>query len=70
MTTLGVKNVDPLLIKSAKSMGADNLTIFKNVILPGAAKPIFSGLSVGASRGFLMIIAAEMLGSSAGLGWF
>jgi NitT/TauT family transport system permease protein len=69
-TTLGVKNVDPLLIKSAKSMGAANLTIFKNVILPGAAKPIFSGLSVGASRGFLMIIAAEMLGSSAGLGWF
>jgi NitT/TauT family transport system permease protein len=70
MTTLGVKNVDPLLIKSAKSIGASNLVIFKNVILPGAAKPIFSGLSVGASRAFLMIIAAEMLGSSAGLGWF
>ncbi|MDP4182741.1 MAG: ABC transporter permease [Bacillota bacterium] len=70
MTTLGVKNVDPLLIKSAKSMGAGNLVIFKDVILPGAAKPIFSGLNVGASRAFLMIIAAEMMGSSAGLGWF
>ena len=70
MTTLGVQNVDSLLIKSAKSMGANNFTIFKEVILPGAAKPIFSGLSVGATRGFLMIIAAEMLGSSAGLGWF
>ena len=70
MTTLGVKNVDPLLIKSAKSIGANKFIIFKDVILPGAARPIFSGLSVGASRGFLMIIAAEMLGSSAGLGWF
>lgn len=70
MTTLGVKNVDPLLIKSAKSIGASNFVIFKDVVLPGAAKPIFSGLSVGASRAFLMIIAAEMLGSSAGLGWF
>lgn len=69
-TIHGVKNVDPLFIKSAKSMGAGNIKIFKDVILPGAAKSIFSGLNVGASRAFLMIVAAEMLASSAGLGWF
>ncbi|HEX9062685.1 MAG TPA: ABC transporter permease [Clostridia bacterium] len=69
-TIHGVRNVDPLFIKSAKSMGAGNIKIFTDVILPGAAKSIFSGLSVGASRAFLMIVAAEMLASNAGLGWF
>ncbi|ADY57037.1 binding-protein-dependent transport systems inner membrane component [Syntrophobotulus glycolicus DSM 8271] len=68
-TISGVKNVDPLLIKSIRSMGAGKLIIFAKVILPGAARSIFTGLQMGARTSFLMIIAAEMLGSSAGLGW-
>ena len=68
-TVAGVNNVDPLLIKSTRSMGAGMSTLFFKVVLPGAARAIFTGLQMGARTSCLMIIAAEMLGASAGLGW-
>jgi len=68
-TIVGVQHVDPLYIKSARSIGADKFTIFSKVILPGAAPVIFTGIRSGASLAFLMLIAAEMIGASAGLGW-
>jgi NitT/TauT family transport system permease protein len=68
-TLAGVQQIDPLYIKSAKSMGADRFTIFHQVILPGTAPAIFTGIRSGASHAFLMLIAAEMIGAKAGLGW-
>lgn len=68
-TIAGVENIEPNLVKAAKSMGANRFEIFYKVILPGAAPSIFTGLKMGATTAFLMLIAAEMLGSSAGLGW-
>ncbi len=68
-TIAGIQQIDPLYIKSARSMGADRLTIFSKVILPGTAPVIFTGIRTGASYAFLMLIAAEMIGASAGLGW-
>ena len=68
-TIAGVQQVDPLYIKSARSMGSDRSTIFFKVILPGAAPSIFTGIRMGSSVAFLMLIAAEMIGASAGLGW-
>ncbi len=68
-TILGVKNVDPLLIKSARSMGAGSFKIFLAIILPGSAQSIFAGFRMGATTSFLMLVVAEMLSSTAGLGW-
>ncbi len=68
-TIAGVQQVDPLYIKSARSMGANRLILFSQVILPGAAPAIFTGIRSGTSHGFLMLIAAEMIGAKAGLGW-
>lgn len=68
-TIAGVQQIDPLYIKSARSMGASQFTIFRQVILPGTAPAIFTGIRSGASHAFLMLIAAEMVGAKAGLGW-
>lgn len=68
-TMAGVKQVDPLLIKCARSMGANGITIFFKIILPGAALQIFAGIKIGATMAFMLLIGAEMLGSNAGLGW-
>lgn len=68
-TIVGVRNIDPLFIKSARSMGANKFTVFNKVILPGAAPIIFTGVRTGATHAFLMLIAAEMIGAHAGLGW-
>ena len=68
-TIAGVQQVDPLYIKSARSMGANGAIIFSKVILPGAAPFIFTGVRMGSTVAFLMLIAAEMIGASSGLGW-
>jgi len=68
-TIAGVQNVDPLLIKSAKSMGSNNLTIFFKVIIPAALESIIIGMKTGMSMAFMMLIGAESLGSDSGLGW-
>ncbi|WP_025695165.1 ABC transporter permease [Paenibacillus durus] len=68
-TISGVKSVDPLLIKSARSMGASPLTMFIKVILPSAFPTIFTGIRLSATTSILILIAAEMLGASKGLGF-
>ncbi|OAA93846.1 ABC transporter permease [Clostridium coskatii] len=68
-TITGVKTIDPLLIKAARAMGTSKVKLFWKVILPGAAPSIFSGLKMSSGNAFLMLIAAEMIGASAGLGW-
>lgn len=68
-TIAGVQGVDPLLVKVARSMGSGRLTLFVRVLFPGALPSIFTGIRLGASVAFLMLIAAEMIGAHAGLGW-
>ncbi|BAH07522.1 ABC transporter permease [Clostridium kluyveri] len=68
-TIEGVKNVDPILIKSARSMGASQFTIFRKVILPSAFPSIITGIRLSATSAILVLIAAEMMGASSGLGY-
>lgn len=68
-TIYGVKQIDPLLVKSARSMGTGLITLFSRVILPAASPGIFHGLKMGSGTAFFMLIAAEMIGASRGLGW-
>lgn len=64
----GVRNLDTILIKSALSMGVTRWQLFTKVLLPGAAPTIFVGLRTGADMAFFILIAAEMVGASAGAG--
>lgn len=68
-TITGIKNVDSLLVKSARSMGVTGQTLFFKVILPAASPNIFHGLRTSCGVAFFMLIAAEMIGASSGLGW-
>ncbi|MFP3042158.1 ABC transporter permease [Treponema primitia] len=68
-TVNGVKNIDPLLVKAALAIGTPKPALFWKIVLPGAAPMIFAGLKQGANISFFMLIAAEMIGASAGLGF-
>jgi NitT/TauT family transport system permease protein len=68
-TITGVQSVEPILIKSARSMGANNFTIFLKIILPGALSSILTGMKTGMTMSFMMLIGAETLGADSGLGW-
>jgi NitT/TauT family transport system permease protein len=69
-TANGMRNVDAVLLKTALSFGLSKWTIFYKIILPSAAPAIFTGLRLSAGYSFFLLIVAEMMGSSSGLGWF
>jgi len=68
-TIAGVKSVDGLLIKSAQSMGVNQFTLFRKVILPAAVPMIFTGIRLAGATSILVLVAAEMIGAKAGLGY-
>jgi NitT/TauT family transport system permease protein len=68
-TCNGVKNVDKVLIQSARSMGASRSYIFRKIILPAAAPEIFTGIRLGGSYCVMAVVAAEMIGANSGLGY-
>jgi NitT/TauT family transport system permease protein len=68
-TIAGVKTVDPLLIRAAKSLGLSSLALFRKVILPSAVPTIFTGIRMAGTASILVLIAAEMVGAKAGLGY-
>lgn len=65
----GAKNTDPVIIKTAQAMCTGRLERLVKVILPEASVFIFAGLRVGVEMSFFMLIAAEMVGATAGIGW-
>ncbi|MDQ0917305.1 ABC transporter permease [Paenibacillus sp. V4I5] len=68
-TISGVKNVDPLLIKSARSMGLSPVSLFRKVIIPAATPTIFVGIRQAGAGSILVLVAAEMVGAKSGLGY-
>lgn len=68
-TISGVQNVDPLLIKSARTMGLAPYQLFRKVILPAAVPTIFVGIRLAGAISVLALVAVEMFGSKAGLGY-
>jgi len=65
----GVKNVDPLLIKAALSLGSNRARIIRKVILPSILPMIFAGMKLGIGIALLLVVAAEMVAADAGIGF-
>jgi NitT/TauT family transport system permease protein len=68
-TIAGSGHVDPLLVKAARSMGAGRLDIFLNIVIPSALPQIMTGMRSGLTLCFMMLIGAETMGASSGMGW-
>lgn len=68
-TIAGVNSVDPLLVKAARSLSLSSPRLFRKVILPSAVPTVFTGIRMAASYSILVLIAAEMVGAKAGLGY-
>jgi NitT/TauT family transport system permease protein len=50
-------------------MGLSSLRLFQKVVLPAAVPSIFTGIRMAAAASILVLIAAEMVGAKAGLGY-
>jgi ABC-type nitrate/sulfonate/bicarbonate transport system permease component len=68
-TIEGIKSVNPLLIRSAFSLGANEAQVFRRVILKSALPQIFLAMRLSLALSFSALVVAEMIGADAGLGY-
>ncbi len=66
----GVQNIKPILLLSARSMGASRRQLFRWVILPHMIPSFFTGMRLGMTAVLLGVLLAELYVSSAGIGYF
>ncbi|HET6151450.1 MAG TPA: ABC transporter permease [Marmoricola sp.] len=68
-TITGVATVDPQLLRSAKVLGLSPQATFRKVVFPAAVPTIFTGIRISGAAAILVLIAAELVGATAGLGF-
>lgn len=68
-TISGVRGTPVQRIRVAQSLGATRLQLFRYAILPSALPEIFTGMRVGIGVAWTCLVAAELTGADAGLGW-
>src|SRR5690625_1835773 len=68
-TVHAVRTANPILVRSAQTMGISKFKIVTHVIVPSSVPLILTGLRVGVGLAWMGIVAGELLGSSAGLGY-
>jgi NitT/TauT family transport system permease protein len=69
-TWSGVRSVNPLWLRAASAMGADEHRLFWKVIIPGASPFIIAGMRQAFLRSWIAVVGAEMIAASDwGLGW-
>jgi NitT/TauT family transport system permease protein len=68
-TVTGVRQIDPLLLRAARSLGASGVALFTRVILPAALPDILTGLRLGVALAFFVIVISEFIGAEHGLGY-
>lgn len=64
----GFRSADPDAIALLRSMGANNLKIFRYIKLPSSLSHFFAGLKISASYAIVGAVIAEWLGGFEGLG--
>ena len=68
-TISGVATVDPQLLRSAKVLGLSPVATFRKVVFPAAVPTIFTGIRISGAAAILVLIAAELVGATEGLGF-
>ena len=68
-TMAGFREVDPVHVRAAQALGAKRHHIFRDVVLRSAFPFIVVGARVGMGMAFIVLVAAELIASSAGLGF-
>ena len=68
-TISGVQLVGRDYIRAAQNFGITGFKLFRTIIVPGALPTIITGMRVGLGVGWLVVVAAEMVGITSGLGY-
>lgn len=67
-TDSGIRNINPIYVRAAKTMGIRGIALYRRVILPAALPSIATGMKLGWSFAWRSLMAGELLFVSVGLG--
>lgn len=67
-TAHGAAGVSPMLLRAARMLGADKVSLFTTVILPAAFPSIVVGLRLGLGVAWAYLVLGELTGVAKGLG--
>lgn len=65
---IGIRDVDPVMLETARTMNLPWHKVQTSIVLPGAAPYIITGIRIGATFALLLAIGAGLLGGAPGLG--
>lgn len=68
-TSTGIRLVDPLYLEVGKSFRASHRQLLWEVSIPAALPSIFAGIRNSISVGWTVVLAAEMMGATSGIGF-
>lgn len=68
-TAGGVRNVDPVKLRAAQSLGATRSQLLRHIIIPSALPDILTGLRIGLGVGWSTLVASELVAATRGLGF-
>ncbi|WP_042355864.1 ABC transporter permease [Bacillus rubiinfantis] len=66
---IGIKNVSPLYIKAAQTMGSKGLDLFVKIIFPASIPYAVTGARLGWAFAWRALMAGEILSTGPGLGY-
>jgi ABC-type nitrate/sulfonate/bicarbonate transport system permease component len=66
----GVRNIDRLLLHTARTFGLSQVKIIWQVVLPSCSPQIMTGLRVSLPIMVILVVISEMVGSTDGIGYF
>jgi ABC-type nitrate/sulfonate/bicarbonate transport system permease component len=66
---IGVMNVPPAYIETARAFGCDQWQVFRRVIVHAAVPFLIAGIRLGLGRALVGVVVAEMFTALAGLGY-
>jgi len=68
-TVAGMRSTSPMVVRAAQALGCGRWQLISRVYLPSALPQIFTGMRVSFGLAWSAVVAAELIGSSAGIGY-
>ncbi len=68
-TMAGIESIDPDLLEMARIYRAKRTQMIREIYFPGIYAPLFAALSLSAGMGVRIVVLAEILGASSGIGY-
>ena len=69
-TAAGVRQLDPNWLQLARSLAATRGETLSRVVIPGVLSHVLTGIRLAIGIVWIVLVPCEMLGVSAGLGYF